>query len=361
MRGLIGLAIALVTAPLMAQTAEPGAPIPTYANIAYAPAQPASSRGHLLDLYLPPKAAALVPVVIWTGGSAWLGDTGKDAAGWFATELNKRGYAVAGVSIRSSSQVKFPGQLYDIKAAIRWLRVNGARFGIDGSRIGIAGDSSGGWTTAIAATTGDVPELEGNVGTTGASSAVQAAVAFFPPTRFTDMDRWALRPCKPGVAPRAGVQFCHDHPDSPESMLVGCPIQQCPDKSAAADPTRYVSKNDPPIMILHGESDTLVPHEQGELLYQTLNNACHESVFISLPTAGHGGSHGFLTDDKLREGATIRSTSDQGCEVKSAQLFIPTIETVIAFLDAHLKQQPPRSTASPKNGRRPKEGSDSTR
>jgi len=354
MKGLVGAALAFVTAPLMAQAAEPSVPVPAHANIAYAAAEPSTGRGHLLDLYLPPQTSAPVPVVIWTGGSAWMADNGKDSAGRFAAELNKHGYAVAGVSIRSSSQVKFPGQLYDIKAAIRWLRVNGARYGIDGNRIGIAGDSSGGWATAIAATTGDVPELEGNVGTTGVSSAVQAAIAFYPPTRFTDMDRWALRPCI--VGPQAGMQFCHDEPDSPESMLVGCPIQQCQNKAAAADPTRYISKSDPPIMILHGESDKLVPHEQGELLYQMLNKACHESVFISLPTAGHGRWHGFLTDDKLREGATIRSTSNQGCEVKSAQLFTPTIETMIAFLDAHLKQAPAPSTELPKLGARSERG-----
>jgi acetyl esterase/lipase len=169
------------------------------------------------------------------------------------------------------------------------------------------------------------------------SSAVQAAIAFFPPTRFTEMDQWALQPCKPGPMMQVGMRFCHDDPDSPESRLVGCPIQKCADKAAAADPTRYVSAADPPIMILHGQSDPLVPHAQGELLYQVLNKACHEAILISLPKAGHGPPPAFLSDDGTRAGATIRSTAAQGCAVKPPELTTPTIATLIEFLDRHLK------------------------
>ena len=133
--------------------------------------------------------------MIWTGGSAWLADTGKRTAPGWPCSCCPAGYAVAGVSIRSSSQVQFPGQLHDIKAAIRWLRANAAKYNLDPDRIGIMGDSSGGWTTAMAALTGDAPELEGAVGTTGPSSRVQAAVAFYPPTNFLTMDTWAVRQC----------------------------------------------------------------------------------------------------------------------------------------------------------------------
>jgi acetyl esterase/lipase len=78
--------------------------------------------------------------------------------------------------------------LHDIKAAIRWLRANAWRYNLDPAHIAIMGDSSGGWTSAMAAVTGDAPEMEGTVGTTSVSSAVQAAVAFYPPTNFLAMD-----------------------------------------------------------------------------------------------------------------------------------------------------------------------------
>ena len=311
------------------QAAPPPGPAPTHADLDYAPPEPATSTGHKLDLYLPAGSGPF-PVAIWTGGSAWLADNGKRLAGGVAAQLTPAGYAVAGVSIRSSSQVKFPGQLHDIKAAIRWLRADAAKYNLNPAAIAVMGDSSGGWTTAMAALTGDAPEMEGAVGTTGASSAVQAAVAFYPPTNFLTMDAWALRKCTP--------PNCHDNDTSPESRLVGCAIQSCPDKVRAADPLQYVTAADPPVMILHGGSDPLVPHHQGEQLYMALNKACLDSVFISLPTAGHGPWNGFLTNDGLRQAATMRSTTATGCAVTPPAPFVPSWRTVIDFLDKHLKR-----------------------
>lgn len=308
----------------------PRGPQPTYANLDYAPPEPSTSNGHKLDLYIPAGATRPLPVVIWTGGSAWMADSGKNTASGLAAQLNPAGYAVAGVSIRSSSQTQFPGQLYDIKAAIRWLRANASKYNFDADHIAIMGDSSGGWTTAMAATTGDVPELEGSVGTTGFPSNVQAAVAFYPPTNFVAMDAFALQKC--------GPQNCHDAATSPESRLVGCAIQTCPDKVKAASPLTYISPAYPPIMILHGDSDQLVPHNQGEQLYMALNKACRDAIFISLPKAPHGVWNGFLTNDALREGATMRSTSAAGCTVTNPTPYTPTWKTVIDFLDKYMKR-----------------------
>ena len=326
----LGLALSLCAATALAQAPPaPQGPPPTHADLDYAPPEPATSNGHTLDLYLPAGAKPW-PVVIWTGGSAWRADTGKRGAGALALRLNPAGYAVAGVSIRSSFQVRFPGQLHDIKAAIRWLRANAATYNLDPNHIAIMGDSSGGWTAAMAAVTGDAPEMEGSVGTTGVSSAVQAAVAFYPPTNFLTMDAWALKRCD---GPR-----CHDSAESPESRLVGCAIQSCPDKVQAANPVRYVTAADPPIMILHGDSDPLVPHNQGEQLYMALNKACRDAIFISLPKAPHGNWNGFLTDDALREAATMRSTSSAGCAVTNPTPYTPTWKTVIDFLGKYMKE-----------------------
>ena len=252
-------AVSGVSSPTQAQRAQPSGPAPTHANIAYAPAEPAGSNGHLLDLYLPEGATGPTPTVIWTSGSAWFADTGKTRAEIFAAELIGAGFAVVGVSIRSSRQVKFPGQLHDVKAAIRWLRSNASSYNLDPQRIAIMGASSGGWTAAMAAVTGDVPELEGGVGVTGVSSAVQAAVAFYPPTDFLQMDEWGLRPCQPNAAPGPGVAFCHDGASSPESSLIGCAIQSCPDQVQLANPARYVSEpRHPKDLPLRGRSQAKV-------------------------------------------------------------------------------------------------------
>ncbi len=322
--------IVVFGAAVLSALAQIPAPAPTYANLDYAPPEPSTSNGHRLDLYIPSEAVRPLPVVIWTGGSAWRADTGKNGAGGLAAQLNPAGYAVAGVSIRSSTQVLFPGQLHDVKAAIRWLRANAAKYNLDPGRIAIMGDSSGGWTAAMAALTGDAPEMEGSVGITGVSSKVQAAVAFYPPTNFLTMDAWALRKCSGGAD-------CHDHEASPESRLVGCAIQTCPDKVQAASPLQYITAADPPIMILHGDSDQLVPHNQGEQLYMALNKACKDAIFISLPKAPHGNWNGFLTSDALREAATMRSTSAAGCTVINPTPNTPSWKTVIDFLDKYVK------------------------
>ena len=116
------------------------------------------------------------------------------------------------------------------------------------------------------------------------------------------------------------------------------PSRRCPDKVQAANPLRYISAADPPLMILHGNSDPLVPHNQGEQLYMALNKACHDAIFLSFPKAGHGVWNGFFTDDAIREGATMRSTSSAGCTVTNPTLMTPTWKTVVEFLDKQMKK-----------------------
>lgn len=312
-------------------------PRPDFEDVAYAPAQPAGSVGHLLDIYLPKSAEKPSPVVIWTSGSAWRGDAGRTRGEWLVSQLLPRGYAVVGVSIRSSSQAQFPAQLHDIKAAIRFLRVNAKRYGLDTDHIAIIGTSSGAWAASMAAVTGGRADLEGDVGVSGASSAVSAAIAFWPPTNFVTMDAWAVKPCKQ-IEYRGAPGFCHDDADSPESSLVGCAIQSCPDRVRAASPLAYVSPRSPPILIVHGQSDALVNHNQGESLYQAYNKACADAVFYSVPKLGHGQFPEVLTDAKLVEGASRRSTSSAGCAVELPQPATLDGNVVFQFLAAHLKR-----------------------
>ena len=110
-----------------------------------------------------------------------------------------------------------------------------------------------------------------------------------------------------------------------------------PGRGAEGSPLRYISAADPPIIILHGNSDPLVPHSQGEQLYMALNKGCRDAVFISLPKARHGNWNGFLTDDSLREAATTRSTSAAGCGVSNPAPYTPTWKTIIDFPDRHMK------------------------
>src|SRR3954452_20461874 len=173
----------------------------------YAPADPPGTRGHTLDLYLPDGDGPL-PVLIACGGSAFLDDGGSYYAAELAPWFTGAAFAVAGVCTRSSSQARFPAQVHDVKAAIRWLRAHAGEHGLDSDRFAIMGDSSGGWTAAMAGLTGD--RLEVAVGETGGSSRVQAVVDLYGPTDFLQMDAQML----PGACARfnelLGLADCHD-------------------------------------------------------------------------------------------------------------------------------------------------------
>lgn len=256
-------------------------------DVAYAPADPPGNLGHLLDLYLPKQRGDVRhPLVIFSHGSAWMAENGREGAEGVAANLNPRGYAVAGVAVRSSTAAKFPGQVYDIKAAIRWLRAHAKKYHLDPHRFAIIGESSGGWVTAMAALTGGVRELEGNIGVKGVSSRVQAALPFYPPTDFLQMDAHMLD-C-PFFNNLLGIQKCHNDPLSPESRLLGCAIQTCPKAAARANPITYISRDDPPLMLVHGTADLLVPHHQSELLYNALKAHHNRARFYSVPGAPHG-------------------------------------------------------------------------
>ncbi|MFF4259879.1 alpha/beta hydrolase fold domain-containing protein [Streptomyces sp. NPDC001663] len=306
-------------------------------DIAYAPAQPAGSQGHLLDLYVP-RSERPVPLVIFTSGSAWMADSGRQGGDAVAAQLNPHGFAVAGVSVRSSSQAQFPAQLYDIKGAIRWLRAHAREYNLDSRRFAIMGDSSGGWATAMAAVTGDIPRLEGNVGVSGPSSAVQAALPFYPPTDFSQMDAHMLDNCTVFNAV-LGLTDCHSDARSPESLLLGCPIKTCPDKVAAANPLTYVSDRPlPPTLIFHGKQDPLVPYHQGRLLRDALASAGADVRMISLPNAGHGPISGMLGDTDTRRDAYEESAKNG--HTTPPRPVTPSWQTIVSFLESELRPAP---------------------
>ncbi|MGC5015058.1 cellulose binding domain-containing protein [Streptosporangium sp. DT93] len=294
------------------------------ADIAYAPAQPAGSRGHLLDLHLPTTGITPRPLIIWHSGSAWTSEDGKVGADAIAAIFNPLGFAVAGVSVRPSSQAIFPAQVHDIKAAIRWLRANAATYQLDPNRFAIMGDSSGGWLTEMATFSGGVAAMEGTVGTTGVSSAVQVGLAFYSPTDFLQMNAQNL--------PTGGLD--HNSPASPESLLVGCPIQTCPATVAQANPMTYVDANDPPLLFLHGQADFLVPHGQSVLLYNRIKAQCGDATFVSVPAADHMMPQIMAPAQYGLQ--TVRTTTDCG-ETVSTGTLNPTWPNFTTFLRSGLK------------------------
>jgi acetyl esterase/lipase len=302
-------------------------------DVAYAPPHPTTSQGHLLDMYLPVRIKLAMPLVIWSHGSGWLAENGREGTELIAAHFNPRGFAVAGIAIRSSSHAQFPKQLYDIKAAIRWLRAHAQQYNLDPDHFGIMGESSGGWTAALAGVTADVPHLEGDVGVQGPSGGMRAAVSFYPPTDFLQMDAHMVEDCIP-YNRILGLTHCHADAHSAESLLLGCPIQTCPEVVQQANPISYVSRKAPPFLILHGQKDVVVPYNQSELLYHALSAVGTDVTLVTLPRGGHGHWNEFLIDPTVNEGAFAFASQDG--RRNPAQPMNLSWETVIRFFEQHL-------------------------
>ena len=227
-----------------------------------------------LDLFIPAGATNPLPLIVWIHGGAWKAGS-KDQCP--ALRYLERGYAVASINYRLSQHAIFPAQIDDCKAAVRWLRADAEENHLDPERFAAWGSSAGGHLVALLGTSGGVKDFE-----TGEnlkfSSRVQAVVDFFGPTDFTQMSKYSL----------PNAPFDHDAADSPESQLIGGAIQQNKDKAAKASPLTYVSKDDPPFLIMHGNRDNLVPHQQSELLRDALQKANVPVTLKIIEGAGHG-------------------------------------------------------------------------
>ena len=207
-------------------------------------------------------------------GGAWLGGSKKRYA---PMEYLKSGYAGASINYRLSQHAIFPAQIEDVKAAVRWIRASAETYRLDPNRFAAWGSSAGGHLVAMLGTAGDITEFE--VGENlEVSSQVQAVVNYFGPTDFLQMDTHRL---PDGLG--------HDAPDSPESKLVGGPIQAHEDRVARANPITYVSKDDPPMLIIHGDQDKLVPYHQSVLLKEALEAVGAPVTLYKVEGGGHGG------------------------------------------------------------------------
>lgn len=236
---------------------------------------PGGGNAQSLDLYLV-KSDRPLPLIIWIHGGAF---RSGDKAQCPAIALTRSGYAVASLNYRLSKQAVFPAAIEDCKTAVRWLRAHAREHNLDPDHFGAWGSSAGGHLAALLGTSGGVKQFEGCGGNLEFSSRVQAVCDWFGPTDFTQMEAHALTPGKP---------FNHDAADSPESTFIGGPVQENKDKARAANPITYVTPDDPPFLIMHGDKDRLVPHHQSVLLDAALKKAGVEVTFHTVQGAGHG-------------------------------------------------------------------------
>jgi acetyl esterase/lipase len=245
-----------------------------------------------LDLFIPrrnPTFASPWPLMIWIHGGAFRMGSKSDHV---PTDYLAQGYAIASLNYRLSQHAIFPAQIEDCKSAVRWLRARAGQYNLDPERFAAWGESAGGHLSAMLGVCGEVSEFDTG-DNLSISSHVNAVVDYFGPTDFLQMD-----------AHRMPEGMVHNTPDSPESELIGGPIQEIPEKTARANPITYVTSNAPPFLIIHGDQDPLVPYHQSVLLKKALENVGSPVSFYTVRGGGHGGFKdphvGSLTRDFLK-------------------------------------------------------------
>ena len=225
-----------------------------------------------LDIIVPTNAPKPVPLVIYLhgGGWGWLDKT------WgFANWLPSHGFAIACVDYRLSGEAAWPAQIYDCKAAVRWLRTHASEYGCDGTKIGALGDSAGGHLVSMLGLTNDNPEFEGDEGTSGVSSSIQGVADYFGPS---DLAKFGS-----GGNPKELIQ-----------LLGGTTFDL--EKARKASPLTYVTAKAPPFVIVHGNADKSVPIEQSIELNDALVKAGVDSKIYVMKGKGHGGNEGPAMD-----------------------------------------------------------------
>lgn len=257
---------------------------------------------HKLDIYLPKVEKESYPVAIHIYGSAWFSNSSKGMAdlGTIVNALLDAGYAVVTPNHRSSMDAKFPAQIHDIKAVVRYVRGNAEKYKFDTDFIVTSGFSSGAHLASLAATSCGVAELEGSLGAyTEYSSLVDAACCWSGPTDLHFMS-----------CGREEDTWNH----GPEEAVMGFSFKGNEEAFKALNATTYIDPSDPPVVVFHGTADNVVPHCQGVHFHELLSKAGVVTEFHSVDGGGHG--MGMYAPENLEAMVTFLEKARIGKAVK---------------------------------------------
>lgn len=253
---------------------------------------------HKLDIYLPKEVKDSYPVVVHIYGSAWGSNNSKGAAdiNTICAALLKAGYAVVTPNHRAIADAKWPAQINDIKAVIRFIRGNAKKYKFDTSFIATSGFSSGGHLATVCAMSNGVKvaklnkaeyDIEGSLGAyTKESSYVNAVCDWSGPTELLQMD--------------CGNAMSFGGPgNTPEEQILGLPKIGNEDNFLLLSASGYLDKNDVPAYIFHGDADFIVPSCSSQYLYDQMQKAGIESYILREPQGGHG--MGMYSEENLKK------------------------------------------------------------
>ncbi len=226
-----------------------------------------------LDLYRP-DAKTPIGLIVWVHGGAWRAGSRKDVD---LAGMTQRGWAVASVDYRLSTVARFPAQIHDIKAAIRFLRAHAAEYRYPSDRFVVAGSSAGGHLAALVGVTNGERELEGAEGDAPtAGSDVQAIVDLYGASNLITI----LAQSTPhGLSVRKPAL----------DLLLGAEPEAAPELARQASPVFHVDRSDPPLLLLHGDQDPQMPINQAHELQGAYEKLGLPVQFIVMHGAAHGG------------------------------------------------------------------------
>lgn len=230
-----------------------------------------------LDLFVASdRAEKKRPLVVVIHGGGWLSGRKEDGLEVARLLAGSGDYVTATINYRLTQEAIWPAQIFDSKAAIRFLRGNAEEYGIDPEKVGVLGFSAGGHLVSMLGTSGDAKELEGKLGTfPSMSSRVQAVVNFFGPADFFTLFGKGTRVER---VPKGNMAI----------KLLGKTDEEITRNAKLASPVSWITKDDAPFLTAHGTEDHLVPFSQAVELDAALKKSGVESYLIAMEGAGHG-------------------------------------------------------------------------
>lgn len=222
-----------------------------------------------LNLARPSVGEGPFPAVLCIHGGGFRAGT-RDGYDGLIKQLAARGYVAVTVSYRLAPKYPFPAAIHDVKAAVRWLRANAAKYHLNPERIGVTGGSAGGHLALYLGVTGGVKELEGDGGNASQSSKVNCVVNFYGPSDLTKSYGKSVDAAE--VLP----------------LFLGGNVEKERQKHLIASPLYWVTPFAPPTLCVHGTKDNYVAYEQSIWMVDRLLAAGVETELVTIQGAGHG-------------------------------------------------------------------------
>jgi acetyl esterase/lipase len=306
MRYLLLLAL---TFPLLAQCQKVSPPPAGFRAVRDLDYVGAGNPRQMLDLYLPEaKTDKPHPLVVYIHGGGWEAGSKDQADVLVGLIKENTPYAGASLNYRLTDQAQWPAQIYDCKAAIRWLRAHAQEYNLDPEKIAVFGISAGGHLVSMLGVSGGVKELEGELGKhLDQSSRVTCVLDFCGPSDFLTFGG-------------KGSIIDPDDPKGALAKLIGGPLKDRKEEGRKASPVTYITSDDAPFLIIHGDKDTLVPYAQATEVETALKAAHVPAILLT----GTDGGHVFLSGPLIERMYSFNARHLQGKDVQIPEGAVPS-------------------------------------